>query len=109
MTGLAVAGVVVLTAIVAYFTIGWVLAKRDLPHAWERARDTYCMDDTVRSSVKEQTVCLTLFWPVLIPARKISRRLTVVVTYGDPAELKRQLEEREQHIARLERELGINN
>lgn len=106
MTAVIVGGIV-FASVVVYFGIGWILAKRDLLNAWERARQIWGDSSIVRDSVKEQLVFLVLFWPVLAPIRAFSSQLNDLITQGDPAELRRQLAKREQHIARLERELGI--
>ena len=106
MTALIVVGIVI-ASLAIYLGIGWGLAKRDLANAWRRARRDWHFEGTVRDSVKTQTVAFTLLWPFVAPVRVFSTRLESVVTRGDPAELRRQLAERERYITNLERELGI--
>lgn len=106
MTALIIVGIVV-ASLVAYLGVGWALAKRDLVNAWARARRDWYSKNSIRASVKTQTVAFTLLWPFVAPIRAFSTRLESVVTRGDPAELRRQLADRERHIANLERELGI--
>jgi hypothetical protein len=76
-------------------------AVRNLPRAWAKTRAEWgiCGEDYVRSSVKTQTVCMLLFWPVYLSVRATSDRLSRVVDAGDPERLKAR-------IAELERELG---
>lgn len=99
--------VIVFGSIFGYLAVGWYLAKKDMPNAWRRARGRWTVPSLVRGSVKEQTVYMTLFWPVLGPTRLLASHLDSAISNRDPAELQRQLKERAQYIAKLERELGI--
>lgn len=95
---------IVLASIAAYLGIGWLLAKRDMPRAWARARQYWTFDDGyARRSVVKQTAAMVTLWPVVRPARAIDR----VVDDADPKVRERELREREAEIRRMERELGI--
>jgi hypothetical protein len=104
---------VVLTAVfaylVGYFMLGWHLARRDLPNAWGRARIEWSSDPYIKGSVQAQTICMALFWAILIPVRAMRAKLGAAVDAGDPRERERDLARREREIARLERELGIRS
>lgn len=106
MTGWLVAAIV-LASIAAYLAMGWWLAMRDLPQAQIRARRHWHYNDTIRSSVKEQTVSMCLVWPVLSPLRAFSCRLDEAIDARDPDLLAAKVAERDQRIAQLERELGM--
>lgn len=93
-----------------YFAIGWKLAIRDIPNARHRAAAEYDRDyyaDLADFSVKEQTICTVLFWPIAIPLRRFSSKLDRTIAHHDPVKLQAQISERDQRIAELERELGI--
>ena len=99
--------VIFLTAIATYITIGVWLARRDLPHAWARARREWSAEEHRLSSVKAQAVSMFLFWPFLVPFRAISAALGSAVAEGDPVEQEKRIQEQSDYIKRLERELGI--
>lgn len=89
-------GVFVLTCITAYlagyFTVGWRLARRDLPNAWRRARREWASESSIRDSVRWQTICTTLWWPLILPTRAVRDQLDQVAAAGDPEALKQELE-----------------
>jgi hypothetical protein len=92
---------ITLSVIAAYLAAGWRIAMRSLPRAWSNARDEWgSCEDFIRTSVKGQTICMFLFWPVYLSVRAVSDRLGGVIDAGDPERLKAR-------IAELERELGI--
>jgi hypothetical protein len=90
---------IVLSGLAAYLAAGWRIAVRCLPRAWANARNTWCVEDSIRGSVKGQTFCMFLFWPVYLSVRAASDRLGRVIDAGDPERLKAR-------IAELDRELG---
>jgi hypothetical protein len=90
-----------------YHTLGWHLARRDLPNAWRRARTDWHSGEVIKESVRAQTMCMILLWPVLAPARSLWGRFAQTVDATDPRERERKLAEREKRIAQLERQLGI--
>lgn len=92
---------VTLTGVAVYLAAGWRIAVRCLPRAWANARDEWglCSEDSIRGSVKQQTISMFLFWPVYLSVRAASDRLGRVIDAGDPEKLKAR-------IAELERELG---
>jgi hypothetical protein len=106
---------IILASVLAYVGVGWLLAKRDMPRAWVRAREAWgSLDGFVRGSVMEQTAFMTLLWPFVIPIRGVARTLGTAVDQADPKAREREIWEREQElrereakIARMERELGI--
>ena len=85
-----------------YLVAGWRIAVRNLPRAWAKTRGEWGTlgEDYIRGSVKTQTACMFLFWPVYLTVTATSDRLGRVVDAGDPVRLKAR-------IAELERELGI--
>jgi hypothetical protein len=91
----------------AYLTVGWKLAMRDIPNARRRAEAAWHHSDIVRTSVKEQTVCMVLFWPLLLPWRRMNTKFGHVIDNHDPSAINEQIRERDQRIAELERELGL--
>ena len=102
MNALAVL-LIALSGAAVYLAAGWRIAVRGLPRAWANARHEWgggYGDDLVRTSVKGQTICMFLFWPVYLSVRAASARLGRVIDTGDPERLKAR-------IAELERELGI--
>jgi hypothetical protein len=98
---------IIFGSVAAYLVAGWRIAIRNLPRAWAAARRFWKMDDSIRGSVKAQTVVMILFWPVYLPALAIGRRLDSAVDAGDPQALREKLAERDARIAQLERELGL--
>lgn len=109
MTGLILAIIIPIVAVSAYLLLGWRLALRALPRAWEKARRAWHYDDFALGSVKAQTLTMVLAWPVLLPVRAISDTMDRVVDEADPKVLARKLREREARIRELERELGIGS
>jgi hypothetical protein len=115
--------------VILYLVIGAVLAKRDLPRAWDRAHRRHgpagYMADIRREEVKGSMILMFLLWPIAIPHHFINGLLTHAVVEADPAERERQLRSRERklelaehdakvkkleqqrYIERLEEELGI--
>jgi hypothetical protein len=107
VTGWIIAACVV-AYLVAYFWVGWALARRDLPNAWQRARKEYAgLEYSTRSSVMEQTVAMALFWPLAIPIRRAHGFVTNAVEQGDPKVQAAKIAEQQAYIRQLERELGI--
>lgn len=100
-------GLIVLLSLAAYFAVGVLLAVRDIPNAWDRARRGWQFHETQRSSARMQTFCTALAWPVLVPLRYVTTRLGQIVDERDPETLRAQLNDRERVIADLERELGV--
>jgi hypothetical protein len=98
---LIVVGVV--AYLTAYFAIGWTLAKRDLPHLWERARGRRHSKGVIASEVNSGTVLTLLFWPLRMPFIFAAR----AATRFDPEVIEAERREQERRIAELERELRI--
>jgi hypothetical protein len=90
---------IALTGVSVYLATGWTIARRRIPRAWANARSTWTAEASIRSSVKEQTFCVFLFWPVYLSVSAVSARLGSAIDAGDPERLKAR-------IAELERELG---
>lgn len=106
MSVLEVLGIVAV-AVGAYFAAGWRIAVNRLPKAWAIARREWSSEDTIRGSVKEQTVCMTLSWPIYLTWCAVSDRLGEVTEHADPVSLAAKIRERDARIAELERELGV--
>ncbi len=98
----AVAGV-----LAAYLIAGWRIAVRNLPRAWAAAARQWSVEDTIRGSVKGQTIFMTLAWPAYLTCLAISRRLDAAIDAGDPEALREKIAERDARIRELERELGM--
>lgn len=103
----AMDALIALAGVAAYLAVGWRMAVRGLPVAWANARREWHLEATIRGSVKAQTICMLLFWPVFLTVRAVSARLGTVIDAGDPVRLKAQVAERDARIAEMERELGI--
>lgn len=121
--------ILTLGLIIAYLVVGAVLAKRDLPRAWDRAQGRHgpagYMADIRMDEVKGSVLLMFFLWPIAIPYHFINGLLTHAVVEADPAERERQLRSRERklelaehdakvkkleqqrYIERLEEELGI--
>jgi len=97
----------VLVYLAAYFSIGWYLARRDLPRAWAAARKEYTKEKYVLARVKEDTTATLFFWPVVLPVRAFGGAVEKTAVEHDPREKDRRIREQEKRIAELERELGI--
>jgi hypothetical protein len=107
---------IVLGCIVAYFTIGWWIAKRDMPRSWEEARREHLPEDEARNDVMAMAAWTVLLWPLVAPAWLIFDALSSAVDKADPETKALELKDREaavtvreSEIARLERELGITH
>lgn len=68
-----------LMALVAYLIIGYALAIRNLPRAWQLARIKWQSKAYIRESVQSQTIAMVLGWPFygtyLLSHRRASRGL----------------------------------
>ncbi|WP_181272817.1 hypothetical protein [Brevibacterium oceani] len=107
-------GLIIATAITGYFTIGAYSAWKLLPRRWEKARlknesrfpsmkGTHSIEGWIREDVMLKTLGVLTVWPVMIAINFF----TTAVDSTDPRARKREMDEREQHIRDLERELGI--
>jgi hypothetical protein len=94
---------IVLASIVAYFVVGYLLAVRDMPDLWARARKSWSTEDTQRSSVHMASAMTFLFWPFRWPFVLLFNTADRV----DPQRLQEEVEERDRKIADLERQLRI--
>jgi hypothetical protein len=109
----------------AYLFIGWRLAIRRLPALWEEARrteiDAYpnilaacpyrapSMLAAARSQVRDRTMGLIFFWPLIFTARAVRGRLDQAIDAGDSVGLAAKVAARDRRIAQLERDLGIKD
>jgi hypothetical protein len=108
-----------------YLVIGWQIAMHELPALWEEARrteiDAYpnllaaCpwrapgMLAAARSQVRDRTMGLIFFWPVIFAARAVQGRFDQAIDAGDSVGLAAKVAERDQRIAQLEHDLGIKD
>jgi len=99
---------ITLASITAYMAAGYYAALRNLPRAWGKARDSwYGIDDTVRTSVKGQTIAMFTLWPAYLTLIFASDRLSRFVEAADPEVAAEKIRQQERRIAQLERDLGI--
>lgn len=97
----------VLAGLAAYLAAGWHIARKRLPRAWAKARENWHFDNSIRSSVRWQTIGTCLVWPAVLLWCAIAARMDQVIDAGDPVELERKIRDRDRRIAQLEREAGI--
>lgn len=85
---------------VAIYAIGWFLTARA---ALPRIEDDMPPEDTIDRFVAALFACTAgLFWPLAAPVF-----LLLATSRKSPRELQREIDERNERIAQLERELGI--
>jgi hypothetical protein len=94
---------ITLGSVAAYFAIGYVLALKDMPNLWVRARKSWSYDNTQRSAVQMGAAMTFLFWPFRWPFVWLFNAADQL----DPKRLQEELAKREQEIAELERQLRI--
>ena len=94
---------IVIGSIFAYFAVGWLLAVKDMPQAWERARKSWSSPDNQRTSAHVAAAMTFLLWPFRWPF------VALINTSDrrDPLEIERQVAEQKRRIDDLERELRI--
>lgn len=98
---------ITIASVMFYLLAGTLAATRNLPRAWAEARNQWCSDEMVRTSVKARTVCMLLFWPFYIPARIVGVFFGHVIDSGDPEVIAAKVRKQQQRIAQLERDLGL--
>lgn len=96
-----------LAVVAAYFGIGVLLAKWDLPRLWKAARAEYSHDQIARDVVRMGTAMTLLFWPIRLPIIGLWTLLGSAVDAYDPKNVRKELDDARRRIAELERDLGI--
>lgn len=104
----------ILVSVIVYLAGGgitaFVVAKEELRKLQERFADLRLLDRDYSYAMKEGLGC-GIIWPVLVPfalvADTFESSLRKSHEKTDPTLKKRRLEEREQKVERMERELGI--
>lgn len=81
-----------------YLRIGGTLARRQLPHMWDKARATWYSDENRYNSVRAQFTFQVLLWPMFALSRHCAG--ITDLRLGDPDYMR-------QRIAMLEKEAGI--
>ena len=98
---------IVIASVIAYFVVGWGLARRMLPRFIETVRAKHLKDwpssnpdKYILSDAKEFATLMIFFWPAMLPGRAFSGSIQTLVEQSDPARLRKR-------IAELEKELGM--
>lgn len=90
-----------------YFVIGFGLAKRDLPYAWDRARDQWSSVSSQVGFVKAAMLLMFFFWPIKIPVHLVNNFLGNAAVGADPKERERQLKERQRELEMQEHDAKV--
>src|SRR6266496_4320474 len=98
--------IITLASIIAYLTIGYRAALRNLPRAWAEARKQWGSWNA-EASVKGRTICMFLFWLFYIPGRAIGDQFNRVIRDADPQVAATKIKDHQERIRELERELGM--
>jgi hypothetical protein len=106
VSGLVIAAIV-LVSVAVYLLWGWHLAMTQLPVSRAIAFAEWSSERSRRSSLRQQTACIALFWPLMMPFRVARTRLDEAIDGRDPVALAAKVAERDRYIAQLEREAGI--
>lgn len=106
---------------IAYLLIGWRIAVKDMPRAWEATWQEHPdkPDDSDwyrrlqakyrQRDVRENTWTLILWWLYVTPYRRLQGAVDRAAAAQDPREAARRIAEQADYIHKLEAELGIKN
>jgi hypothetical protein len=114
VNGIALLGITLPVLVPAlYLAAGWRIAVQRRPAFWAEAREEWHSEKAVRESVRARFLCMIFLWALILPVRRLARRVDAVAGDGDPQarerrarELARRISELEAENSRLRREAG---
>jgi hypothetical protein len=101
-----ITALIVIASVAAYFGTGFAVAARRRPGMWEKARKAWAAEDNIRGSVKGQFISVVLVWWAYLPIAWLNQGLSGFTAAGDPQELDRRAEEREEQVRVRERHIA---